>query len=54
MFWCGVLPGLSRLVPSSALSDVIESDQLQCFPEPLIPAKGFSCRSAWSASLTRI
>ena len=42
-FWCGVLPGLSRLVPSSALSAVMAIDQLQCLPEPLMPANGFSC-----------
>jgi len=40
---CGDWPGLSRLLPK--LSD---NDQLQCFPEPLIPAKGFSWRSAAS------
>ena len=48
MFWCGVLPGLSRLKPSSSgLSAAMASDQLQCLPEPLMPANGFSCRSAW-------
>lgn len=34
----GDLPGASRFMPVS-----VESDQLLCFPEPLSPAKGFSC-----------
>ena len=34
----GVLPGSSRFSPLS-----VESDQLLCLPEPLTPAKGFSC-----------
>ena len=47
MFWCGVLPGFSRLKPSSSgLSAVTESDQLQCLPEPLMPANGFSWSTA--------
>ena len=47
MFWCGVLPGLSRLTPSSSGSSAaIDIDQLQCLPEPLMPANGFSCSSA--------
>ena len=33
----GDLPGLNRLMPSS-----VERDQLLCFPEPFIPANGFS------------
>ena len=33
--------GLSRLTPST-----VPSDQLLCLPEPLMPAKGFSCSSA--------
>ena len=35
----GVSPGSSRLVPVS-----VPIDQLLCLPEPLTPAKGFSCR----------
>src|SRR4051812_3885701 len=37
-FSCGVSPGSSRLVPVS-----VPIDQLLCLPEPLTPAKGFSC-----------
>ena len=37
-FWLGVLPGEKRFLPVS-----VESDQLTCLPEPLTPAKGFSC-----------
>ncbi len=33
----GVSPGSSRFVPSSVLIE-----RLQCLPEPLTPAKGFS------------
>ena len=36
----GVEPGASRLIPVS-----VASDQLLCLPEPLTPAKGFSCIS---------
>ena len=57
MFWCGVLPGLSRLMPSSSgLSAAIDIDQLQCLPEPLMPANGFSCSSAcrpWRSATRR-
>ena len=35
---CGVSPGSSRLWPVS-----VPIDQLLCLPEPLTPAKGFSC-----------
>ena len=35
----GLSPGSSRLMPVSETRD-----QLLCFPEPLRPAKGFSCR----------
>ena len=38
LFWLGVLPGENRFSPVS-----VESDQLTCLPEPLTPAKGFSC-----------
>ena len=34
----GVSPGSSRLLPVS-----VPIDQLLCLPEPLTPAKGFSC-----------
>ena len=37
-FSCGVSPGSSRLMPVS-----VPIDQLLCLPEPLTPAKGFSC-----------
>ena len=37
-FSCGVAPGSSRLMPVS-----VPIDQLLCLPEPLMPAKGFSC-----------
>ena len=37
----GVLPGESKLTPVS-----VPKDQLQCFPEPLTPLKGFSCKRA--------
>ena len=37
-FFCGSLPGLSRLRPVS-----VPSDQLLCLPLPLTPANGFSC-----------
>ena len=37
-FSCGLLPGLRRFLPPYA------TDQLLCLPEPLTPAKGFSCR----------
>jgi hypothetical protein len=50
------LAGLEQVVPSSALSDVIASDQLQCLPEPLMPANGFSCTSAcrpWRSATLR-
>ena len=41
--WCGCRPaGSSRLTPVS-----VAIDQLLCLPEPLMPANGFSCRSAW-------
>ena len=40
-FSCGVAPGSSRLMPVS-----VPIDQLLCLPEPLTPAKGFSCSSA--------
>jgi hypothetical protein len=33
---------------SSGVSAAIAIDQLQCLPEPLIPANGFSCRIACS------
>ena len=39
-FFSGVAPGSRRLRPSESISD-----QLQCLPLPLMPAKGFSCRS---------
>ena len=39
-FSSGVLPGVRRPTPVS-----VPSDQLQCLPEPLTPAKGFSCNS---------
>ncbi len=49
MFWCGVCPGFRRFSPSrSWLSAAIDIDQLQCLPDPLIPANGFSCSSACS------
>ena len=35
----GVFPGLNKLTP-----ELVFKDQLLCFPEPLIPAKGFSCK----------
>ena len=35
--------GSSRLTPVS-----VDIDQLLCLPEPLTPANGFSCSSAWS------
>ncbi len=37
-FSCTLVPGLSRLCPSSSLID-----QFRCFPEPFTPANGFSC-----------
>ena len=40
-FSCGVSPGSSRLLPVS-----VPIDQLLCLPEPLTPAKGFSCSRA--------
>ena len=40
-FSCGVSPGSSRFSPLS-----VPIDQLLCLPEPLTPAKGFSCSSA--------
>ncbi len=36
---CGVCPGVNQFRPS-----VPTMDQLLCFPEPLTPANGFSCR----------
>ena len=39
MFSCGVSPGESRFIPVS-----VAMDQLLCFPLPLTPANGFSCR----------
>ena len=39
-FFLGVEPGESKLTPVLVLSD-----QLLCLPDPLIPAKGFSCNS---------
>ena len=38
MLSAGVSPGSSRLLPES-----VPIDQLLCLPEPLTPAKGFSC-----------
>ena len=38
MLSCGVSPGFSRLLPNSSLML-----QLTCLPDPLTPAKGFSC-----------
>jgi hypothetical protein len=38
-FVCGVSPGSRRLIPVS-----VPMDQLLCLPDPLTPAKGFSCR----------
>ncbi len=38
VFSAGVSPGSSRLLPVS-----VPIDQLLCLPEPLTPAKGFSC-----------
>ena len=38
------------------LSDVMDIDQLQCLPEPLMPANGFSCSSAcrpWRSATLR-
>ncbi len=40
----GVLPGAKRLMPVLVLKL-----QLLCLPEPLMPAKGFSCRSTRKA-----
>jgi hypothetical protein len=37
-FSLGVAPGSSRFIPVS-----VPIDQLLCLPEPLTPAKGFSC-----------
>ena len=37
-FSAGVSPGSSRFSPVS-----VPIDQLLCFPEPLMPANGFSC-----------
>ena len=34
----GVFPGACSSIPVS-----VESDQLLCFPDPLIPLNGFSC-----------
>ena len=36
-FSCGVFPGSNRFFPS-----FVTIDQLLCFPDPLIPANGFS------------
>ena len=38
MLSCGVSPGFSRLLPNSSLML-----QFTCLPDPLTPAKGFSC-----------
>src|SRR4051794_38797962 len=52
-FDCGVSPGSSRFCPAS-----VPIDQLLCLPEPLTPAKGFSCsrqtRPYLRATLCRI
>ena len=38
MLFSGFFPGLNRFSPV-----LVDMDQLLCFPEPLTPAKGFSC-----------
>ena len=42
-----VLPG-----DSSPMPDSVPMDQLQCFPEPFTPAKGFSCRRTLNPCLS--
>src|SRR5690606_29747142 len=45
----GVFPGESRFFPVSVLKL-----QLLCFPEPLIPANGFSCSNTRNLCLLAI
>ena len=45
----GVFPGLNKLIPL-----LVAKDQLLCFPEPLIPAKGFSCNKTLNWCLSAI